>query len=60
MTAEIVGGCHHCVILVSLTVSDAADLCKGMAPNPGRLGRGLSALLVFGVFPYAGAVQTVG
>ena len=28
---------------------------RGMALNPGRLGRGLSALLVLGVFPYAGA-----
>ena len=53
--AEITGRCHHCVIPISLTVSDAADLCKRYGRNPGRLGRGLSALLVLGVFPYAGA-----
>jgi hypothetical protein len=37
-----------------------AGLEGDVALNPGRLGRGLSALLVLGVFPYAGAVQTVG
>ena len=31
--AEIVGRCHHCVTSISLTVSDAADLCKRYGPE---------------------------
>ena len=31
--AKIFGGCHHCVIAISLTVSDAADLCKRYDPE---------------------------
>ena len=55
MAAEIADCYHHCVILISLTVSDAAGLGKRYGLNPRRLSCGLSALLVLGVFPYAGA-----
>ena len=48
------------VIVISLTVSDAVDVCRRYRLNPGRLGHGLSALLVLGVFPYAEAVPTAG
>jgi hypothetical protein len=57
---EIVARSNLCVIFISLTVSDAADVRKRYRLNPGRLGHGLSALLVLGVFPYAGAVPTAG
>ena len=57
---EIVARSNLCVIFISLTVSDAADVCNRYRLNPGRLGHGLSALLVLGVFPYAGAVPTAG
>ena len=57
---EIVARSNLCVIFISLTVSDAVDVCKRYRLNPGRLGHGLSALLVLGVFPYAGAVPTAG
>ena len=57
---EIVARSKLCVIFISLTVSDAVDVCSRYRPNPGRLGHGLSALLVLGVFPYAGAVPTAG
>ena len=57
---EIVARSKLCVIFISLTVSDAVDVCKRYRLNPGRLGHGLSALLVLGVFPYAGAVPTAG
>jgi hypothetical protein len=53
--AEIVARSKLCVIFRSLTVSDAVDVCKRYRLNPGRLGHGLSALLVLGVCPYAGA-----
>ena len=57
---EIAARSNLCVIFISLTVSDAADVCNRYRLNPGRLGHGLSALLVLGVFPYAGAVPTAG
>ena len=57
---EIVARSKLCVISISLTVSDAVDVCSRYRPNPGRLGHGLSALLVLGVFPYARAVPTAG
>ena len=57
---EIAARFKLCVTFISLTVSDAADVCNRYRPNPGRLGHGLSALLVLGVFPYAGAVPTAG
>ena len=59
--AEIVGCCHHCVILMSLTVSDAGRLCKRYRPeSPANLAGASSALLVPVSVPYAGAVPDGG
>ncbi len=61
MLAEIVSRCHHCVILVSLTVSDAADFCMRHRLNPRPTGQAEgSALLVPLSVPYAGAVPDGG
>ena len=57
MPAEIVGGCHHCVIVISLTVSDVADLCKGYGPESRRTWLMPDPFLLVPVsVPYAGAV----
>ena len=45
--AEIVTGYRHCVISLSLTVSDARALGKGIELNPHRLDRYEARALVF-------------
>ena len=59
-TAEIVGRCHHCVIPISLTVSDADGFARAIALNPGRLGRRPLRFAGSVSVPYAGAVPDGG